>query len=188
MTARLQRAYAHYSTRSCAGRTSRRYRAKHETRVCRNQIIGDHIAYRIFGHWCRPTTHTATELVSWVVERQVEKGALSPRDGLLGQRQLAANLVEQLDSVLAQPLGFLISGILALTQERDACRRDRDHLRTRIIFGQQRLKAGEQGLIRQPLDHVGVALLLPARASPLRPPLGAAIMVEGACASGCAAR
>ncbi|SRR6266540_7407117 len=174
MTARLQRAYAHYSTRSCAGRTSRRYRAKHETRVCRNQIIGDHSAYGIFAPWCRPTTHTATELVSWVVERQVEKGALSPRDGLLGQRQLAAHLVEQLDSVLAQPLGFLISGILALTQERDACRRGRDRQRTRLIFGQQRLKGGEQRMIGQPL--------LPAHASHLH-----LIMVEGSCASGCVA-
>jgi hypothetical protein len=65
------------------------------------------------------------------------KGSANPRDWLLGQRQLAANLVEQLDSVLAQPLGFPISGILALAQERDACRRGRDRQRTRIIFGQQ---------------------------------------------------
>ena len=88
----------------------------------------------------------------------------------------------------AQPLRFLISGILALAQERDERRRGRDHQRTRIVFDQQRLKAGAQGMIYQSFDHVGGALLLPVRASPLRPPLGAAIMVEGACASGCAAR
>jgi len=75
-----------------------------------------------------------------------------------------------LGGVPSQPLKSLISGILTLAQERDACRRGRDHQRTRLIFGQQRLKAGAQGLIRQPFDHVGVALLLPARASPLRPP------------------
>jgi len=72
--------------------------------------------------------------------------------------------------VSAQPLRFLTSGILALAQERDERRRGRDHQRTYIVFDQQRLKAGAQGVIRQPLDRPGVALLLPARASPLRPP------------------
>jgi hypothetical protein len=155
ITARLQRAYAHYSTRSCAGRTARRCRVKHESRVCRNQIIGDHSAYGIFAPWCRPTTHTATELVSWVVERQVEKGALSPRDWVFVQRQLAANLVEQLESVPSQPQKSRISSILALTQERDACRCGRDRQRTRIIIGQQRLEADQQGMIHQPLDRQG---------------------------------
>ena len=60
--------------------------------------------------------------------------------------------------------------MVAWPQERDACRRGRDRQRIRIVFGQKCLEAGEQGVIRQPLDHVGVALLLPARASPLRPP------------------
>jgi hypothetical protein len=79
-----------------------------------------------------------------------------------------------LDSRLSQPLESQISGMLALAQERDACRRGRDHQRSRIIFGQQRLEAGEQGLIRQLLDQVGVELLLSA--------------VRRPCASGCAAR
>ena len=60
------------------------------------------------------------------------------------------------DGVPSQPLESLISRILALAQERDERRRGRDHQRTRIVFDQQRLKAGAQGVICQPLDHVGV--------------------------------
>jgi hypothetical protein len=61
----------------------------------------------------------------------------------------------------------LLSGILAPAQERDERGRSRDHQHTRLIFGQQRLKAGAQGMIYQSFDHVGVALLRPARASHL---------------------
>jgi len=155
--------YVHYSTLPCAGRAPGRRRVKREIRLYRNQITGDHIAHRIFGHGCRPTTHDPTELVSWVVGRHVEKGALSPRDWLLIQYQLAANLVAQWDSVPSQPLESWISGILALAQERDACQRGRrDRQCIHLIFGQQRLKSGQQRMSGNSRTILLVSRCIPA--------------------------
>jgi hypothetical protein len=51
--------------------------------------------------------------------------------------------------------------MIALSQERDECHFGRDGQRSRIVFGQKCLEAGEQGVVRKPLHHQGGGVAAP---------------------------